>query len=51
MSDKTSVIRTVILSIAIIVASLILAWAIRDGARYIGDAVNSGLFHIGNGFL
>jgi len=48
MSDKNKVIRTVIISIAIIVASSILAWAIRDGARYLGDAINSGLFHIGN---
>ena len=48
MSDKNRIIRTAIISIAIIVASFILAWAIRDGARYIGDAINSGLIHIGN---
>jgi hypothetical protein len=48
MSDKNKIIRTVIISIAIIVASFILAGAIRDGARYMGDAINNGLFHIGN---
>jgi len=45
MSGKNDLAKILIISAAIIIASVILAWAIRDGARYLGDAINAGLIH------
>lgn len=48
MSDKSKdLVKTIIFSAAIIIASLILAFAINKGARYIGDPIGNGLSFIG----
>ncbi|MCL2678194.1 MAG: hypothetical protein FWE85_03975 [Clostridiales bacterium] len=44
MQDKQALIKTVIIAAAIIAAAFIL----KDGLRYIGEAINAGLIHIGN---
>jgi len=47
MSDKLSVVKTLIMAIAIIVVSLIFAGAIRHA----GSEIGAGLTHIGSGIF
>ena len=46
MSGKTDLAKSLIIAAAIIIASVILAWAIKDGARYLGNAIHAGLIHL-----
>lgn len=47
LEKHKDLIKTIILSASIVVAALILAFSIKEGTHYIGDAIGNGLSFIG----